>query len=221
MLMLCLTACGRSDRRVASDSVAGAHAQPSRGPARRFPGALTKPIDAYSGDELYELTRQLKFAGSHERARRCKGTDCGTGATTVVQVSAVASQDSLAPGNVPEHGVLYVRAINRGAEEEAAYGLRAGKSLRYYMIVQRDGSGALQWRLEELETASPRRHSRVASGPFLGCGHPWKPGARADFRTCDMPERGDTVVTMSLALQTEQAPLWSACSSGCCWFSLH
>jgi hypothetical protein len=229
MLSLCLAACARSDRRTASDSAASAEARPPRGPvsangpavaAPAMPGALAKPIDAYSGDELYELTRTLTFAGSHERARHCKGSAaCDAGATTLVQVSAVASQDSLAPGNVPEHGVLYVRAINKGGEEEAAYSLRAGNSLRYYMIVQRDPSGALRWRLEELETASPRRHTRIASGRFLGCGHPWTPGARADFRTCEMAERGDTVVTMGLALQVDDPPLWTSCSAGCCWFS--
>ena len=53
----------------------------------------------------------------------------------------------------------YVRAINRGDTEEARYGLRPSKTLRYYAIVSRDSAGALAWRLEELETAAPRRHS--------------------------------------------------------------
>jgi hypothetical protein len=189
--------------------------------ARTYPGALAKPIDAYSGDELFELTRSLRYAGSHERQRACRGAAGCEGAAptqrTLVQVSAVATQDSLNAGDLPEHGVVYVRAINRGSAEEARYGMRPGSSLRYYLIVQRDTANVLRWRLEELETTPPRRHASVASGRIEGCGHRWTSGARADFKSCADAERGDTVMTLPLALRAAaDAPLWMMCEQGCC-----
>lgn len=226
-----LVACGRSDKaRVSDSSVAPGAARRAlaspgvRRPPRAYPGALTKPIDDYSGDELFELTRGLRFAGSHDRERACKGAPGCEGSAprhrTLVHVSAVATQDSLSAADIPAFGVIYVRAINRGDATEARYGIRAGNALRYYMIVHRDSSGAMRWRLEELVTTPPRRHARVASGAFTGCGHEqqWTPGARADFKTCEAAERGDTVVTLGLAAQLDDAPLWSSCGSGCCVF---
>jgi len=226
-LALTLVACGKAEKAPASDSAttnASSAARPLAGgprSARTYPGALTKPIDTYSGDELYELTRGLRYVGSHERQRKCKnaaGCDGPNGAKrTRVQVSAVATQDSVGAGDVPEFGVVYVRAINRGDAEEARYGMRPGSSLRYYAIVQRDSSGGLGWRLEELETSVPRRHSRIASGRINSCGHPWIAGARADFRSCTTPERQDTVVTLPLVLQSAiDDPLWMMCDEGCC-----
>jgi hypothetical protein len=218
-MMLWLVACGRSSDAPAPDS-ARAVSGAARG-GRTYPGALTKPIDAYSGDELYELTRGLRYAGSHERARRCRrSAECDQAASakrTLVQVSAVATQDSLNAGDLPGFGVVHVRAINRGDAEEARYGMRPGGTLRYYLIVQRDTAGALRWRLEELETATPRRHVQVAAGSVRECGHPWNAGARADFKSCEQAERADTVMTLPLVLQSQvEAPMWFACDMGCC-----
>ena len=181
-LSLFLAACGRTDKAPAADSAKATGAARAANTlvgaarsARTYPGALTKPIDAYSGDEFYALTHGLKYAGSHERERKCKDSpDCDGSAPkrkTLVQVSAVATQDSLSAADVPSFGVVYARAINKGDAEEARYGLRAGRSLRYYMIVHRDSTGALRWRLEELETAQPRRHAPIGAGSFQGCGH--------------------------------------------------
>jgi hypothetical protein len=83
------------------------------------------------------------------------------------------------------------------------------------MIVQRDSARGLRWRLEELQTTSPRRHIQIATGRVSGCGHPWTPGARADFRTCD--QSVDSVQTRSTALATQlDAPMWIECDAGCC-----
>jgi hypothetical protein len=194
------------------------------GAAPVMPGALTKPIDSFTGDEFFDFTKQLTYAGSHERERDCKNSSgCGgskPAKKTKVQVSAVATQDSLVESNVPPFGVVYARAINKGAEEEARYGLRPGATFRYYMIVQRDSAGGMRWRLEELETKKPRRHTQIGSGTFHPCGHAWTPGARADFKTCEAPERSDTVVTMGLLLQGgDRDPIWVGCGSGCCIYS--
>jgi hypothetical protein len=223
---LLLAACGRGDKAPAPDSTAAvpplAGVPSGARSARVYPGALTKPIDAYTGDEFFDLTSKLQYAGSHERERTCKGSpDCeGTAPKkkTLVQVSAVATQDSLGAADVPEFGVVYVRAVNRGDAEEARYGMKPGNSLRYYMVVQRDSAGAMRWRLEELETKQPRRHTQIGTGAFQGCNHSWTAGARADFKTCQAPERGDTVVTLGLALQFGNDPIWSACAQGCCIF---
>jgi hypothetical protein len=223
-------ACGRADKRPAAESAASpasARALVSaRGvkSARSYPGALTKPIDQYTGDELFALTQGLKYAGSHERERKCKDSPGCDGSAptkkTLVQVSAIATQDSLSAGDAPEFGVVYLRAINRGDATEARYGMRRGNSLRYYMIVQRDSAGGLTWRLEELDTTPPRKHTSVGTGVFQGCtGHEqhWTPGASADFKTCEQAERSDTVVTLGLALQEVQGdPMWVRCSTGCC-----
>jgi hypothetical protein len=232
-LIILVVACARKDSALPADSgtaaaapralTASRSAKSSHG-GRVFPGALAKPIDSYTGDEFYALTTQLTYAGSHERDRDCKNSSgCGgskPSKKTKVQVSAVATQDSLAESNVPEFGVVYARAINKGAEEEARYGFRADKNVRYYMIVERDSAGGMRWRLEELDTKAPRRHTQVASGKFQGCGHAWTPGARADFKTCEAPERGDTVVTMGLRLQgSDGDPVWITCASGCCLFA--
>ncbi len=226
ILLTLAAACTKKDSRLAVDSAkapaqptAGAPARPRGGPV--FPGTLSKAIDSYTGDELYDFTKQLTYAGSHERNRECKNSS-GCGGlkplkTTLVQVSAVATQDSLVESNVPEFGVVYTRAVNKGKEEEARYGMRPGTQFRYYMIVLRDTAGGMRWRLEELDTNVPRRHTQIATGEFIPCGHPWKPGARADFKTCQAAERQDTVVTMGLALQgIASDPMWVGCGSGCC-----
>ena len=230
VVLTLLAACGRSDKAPAGESASapgasrrGLAAPTAGGAHRSYPGALTKPIDAYSGDELYELTRSLHFAGSHERQRKCRNAAGCEGATparhTLVQVSAVATQDSVSAATVPQFGVVYVRAINRGDTEEARYGLRPSTTLRYYAIVSRDSAGALAWRLEELETAAPRRHRQIASGTIHSCGHGWRPGARADFRSCAQGDLTDTVVTLPFTLrQTLDDPLWTMCDQGCCEF---
>lgn len=227
VLVPMLAACSKTDKAPVADSAVARTSSATRalagGPraARNYPGALTKPIDAYSGDEFYELTRGLRYVGSHERQRKCRnaaGCDASAGAkTTRVQLSAVATQDSVGVRDVPPFGVVYVRAINRGDAEEARYGLRPGATLRYYAIMQRDSTGGLGWRLEELETAVPRRHSQVASGHVRSCGHPWTPGARADFRACDAPEQQDSVVTLPLVMKVAtDDPIWTICDESCC-----
>ena len=71
----------------------------------------------------------------------------------------------------------------------------------------------------DCETTPPRRHTQVGVGRINGCGHPWTPGARADFKTCADAERSDTVVTLPLTLRAAvDAPMWIACDMGCCEF---
>ena len=188
---------------------------------RVMPGALTKPIDAYTGDEFRDFVTKLQFTGGVERERKCKN-DPACEATkdpkrTKVFVDAVATQDSIAPATVPEFGVVYVRAVNKGNAEEALYGLKPGPNLEYYTIILRDSAGGMKWRLEMLDNKA-RQHSSTGSGQFQPCNHAWVAGAKADFKTCAAASAGhDSVRTLGLALQgATSAPMWAACAWGCC-----
>ena len=218
-----LAACGKGETPKADSTaatprtlVAGASAR-----AAAMPGALTKPIDQYTADEFDAFVKTLSYVGGHERDRKCKDDPAcdGTKPTkkTKVLVDAVASQDSLAGSNAPQFGVVYIRALNKGALPEARYGFLPGTHNEYYVIVASDGSGGLAWTLEQLDTKA-RRISAVGSGKFNGCNHAWVAGPRADFKTCaNAAAARDSVVRLGLALQiTDDDPMWAACSQGCC-----
>ena len=190
---------------------------------RVMPGALTKPIASYTGDEFYDFVRTLQFSGGAERERKCKNDPaCGNTKApkrTKVQVDAVATQDSISPATTPAFGVVYIRAINKGDAEEARYSLKPGPSLEYYMIVLPDAAGGMKWQLEQLDTSpQSRRHASIGSGSFQGCNHAWVAGAKADFKTCaNAAARGDSVVKLDLMLQGGgDDPMWASCSAGCC-----
>ena len=188
---------------------------------RVMPGALTKPIEAYTGDEFHDFVTKLQFTGGVERERKCKNDPACEAAKnpkrTKVFVDAVVTQDSIAPATVPEFGVVYVRAVNKGDAEEARYGLKPGPSLEYYSIIMRDSAGGMKWRLEMFDTKA-RQHAAAGTGPFRSCNHAWVAGAKADFKTCANASVGhDSVKTLGLALQSaDNDPLWAACASGCC-----
>ena len=192
--------------------------------AKAMPGALTKPIDAYSGDEFYAFVQKLDFSGGQTRERNCKNNPACDGPTpskhTTVQVDAVTTQDSIAPSTVPQNGVVYVRALNKGDAEEARYGMLPGSNIAYYLIVTADAAKkAMQWRLEMLDnTPNARRHASVGSGQFVGCAHKWTAGAKADFKTCANAASGrDSVLHLGLTLQgVTGVPIWAACADGCC-----
>ena len=194
-------------------------------PASAMAGALTKPIDSYSGDELYEFVRKLQFTGGQERERKCKNDPaCGNGKgpkRTRVAVDAVALQDSIAAGNTPQFGVVYIRAINKGDAEEARYKLKPGPQVENYVIVMPDTGATLKWRLEQLDTTpNTRTHASIGTGPFKSCDHnTWAKGAKADFKTCATAAAGhDSVLKLGLALQDPiDSPMWSACANGCCY----
>ncbi|CAN5913335.1 hypothetical protein BH11GEM1_BH11GEM1_03830 [soil metagenome] len=195
-------------------------------PISAMAGALTKPIDSYSGDELYEFVRKLQFTGGQERERKCKNDPGCSNAKapkhTRVAVDAIALQDSIAAGNTPRFGVVYIRAINKGDAEEARYGLKPGPQVENYVIVLPDTGASLKWRLEQLDTTpNARTHASIGTGPFKSCDHQWVKGAKADFKTCAIAAAGhDSVVKLGLALQdASDNPMWSACAGGCCYLA--
>ena len=131
-----------------------------------MPGALTKRITSYSGDEFYAFVQKLAFNGGQDRARDCRNNPT---CTTTVRVDDVTTQDSIGRATAPQYGTVYVRANNE-----------------YYMIISADSAKGLQWRLERLDTTpNARRHVSVGTGPFVGCKHKWLKGARADFKSCE------------------------------------
>lgn len=190
-------------------------------PTAPQPGALAKGLETYSGDELFDLTRRLAFVGGTERQRRCRGhADCGARASTRftrVRVDAVDQQDSLSATTLSPNGVIAVRASNRGTDVDSMYNMRPGANFEYFLVVLPAASGAkARWRLEELDlTEGKRTHRTVSTGTVTECNHPYRRGARADFKTCAtaavvkpasfVPVQGDL-----------EEPIWFDCALGCC-----
>lgn len=224
LLVSAVCACGKSDRgdKHATQGTASVVATPSRATAA-LPGALPKPIEAMTGDELFSFVHGLGFAGGNERQRRCRGRpECrGRGATqsTSIRVDAVDTQDSISAAGTPPNGVVAVRAINRGQVADTMYGTRPG-AYEYYLIVQPQTGGTMSWRLEELTTTGgARSHRSIATGSVRECGHPFVRGARADFKTCSeaAAQIRPAAFTITPMLQTgDEPPIWFACSQGCC-----
>ncbi|MEO6525421.1 MAG: hypothetical protein ABIP93_02220 [Gemmatimonadaceae bacterium] len=194
------------------------------GASAALPGALTKPIDQYSGDELYDLVKRLKWGGGADRDRKCKGDPACNGAVpkrTLVRVDAVDGQDSISAVSLPANGVVTVRAINKGTATEDRYGFKAEKKLEYYLIVLPGNATRGAWQLEELDTTpGARRHTRVGSGTFTPCNHPFQPGRvnRANFYTCADSHMSDSVQRSGLVLRAPPPidPMWVECAQGCC-----
>jgi hypothetical protein len=209
----------RSDTAAAQPPAANSLATPAGAPQ---PGALPKPIDQMSGDELYTFTHGLTFAGGQERQRRCRGDAACRGPqparSTRIRVDAVSGEDSLSTGaGLPANGAIAVRGLNRGQVADSMYGMRPGSNYEYYLIVlaAAQGGGAT-WRLEELTTtAGSRSHRSAMTGVFKGCNHPYVRGARADFKTCAeaAPVRQ---VSFSAMQGRDESPIWVGCEVGCC-----
>lgn len=190
-----------------------------------LPGALTKPIDQYTGDEFYEFVQRLQWGGGVEKDRKCRGNaGCdGTNPSrrTLVRVDAVNGQDSISATTVPANGVVAVRAINRGTLTEDRYGFKPERRLEYYMIVLPGTGGNGTWRFEELDTTpGARRHTSVGTGTFRPCNHPYRPGRvnRANFYTCEnSPIASDSVQRSNLMMFSPFTdPIWIDCAAGCC-----
>jgi hypothetical protein len=186
------------------------------------PGALPKPVDQLTGDELYAFTHGLTFTGGQERQRRCRGQAACRGPnpsrSTRLRIDAVRDEDSLTTGvGLPANGAVAARGLNRGQAADSMYGMRPGSAYEYYLIVLPSvQGGSATWRLEELTTtAGSRSHRSVMTGAFKGCNHPFVRGARADFKTC---AQAAPVRQASFGvLQGEiESPIWIACAVGCC-----
>jgi hypothetical protein len=189
-----------------------------------LPGALTKPIEQYTGDEFYAFVQALKWGGGVEKDRKCKGDPSCDGTKpskqTKVRVDAVDGQDSISATTVPANGVVSVRAINRGALTEDRYGFKAEKKLEYYMIVLPGTGGSGRWQFEEVDTTpGARSHISVGTGTFTPCNHPYKAGRvnRANFYTCADSPSGDSVQRSNLMMFSKPTdPIWIGCAAGCC-----
>lgn len=188
---------------------------------RALPGLLAKPIDQYSGEEFYAMTRRLRFTGGNERERLCRGRAECRGAnhtrTTRIRVDAVDTQDSLSGKSIPANGVIAVRALNRGLVADTMYNMRPTARFEYYLIVLPGVNGTdATWRLEELDVAQGiRAHRSVATGVFRGCNHAFVPGARADFKSCTTAAQTRPVSTAAFQSGIED-PIWVGCAEGCC-----
>lgn len=191
-----------------------------------LPGALPKPLDSLSGDELYAFTSKLTFGGGADRERNCKdspdciGTTAVAAAKTKVRVDAVDGQDSVSVNGVPDNGVVAIRATNKGPFIDQMYGMKPDKKLEYFLVLLPATDSLGRWRLVELDTtAGSRRHTEVASGTFRPCWHKFIKGRveRANFYTCAESLKADSTMKLGLALQVAiDSPLWFDCAQGCC-----
>ena len=188
------------------------------------PGALPKPLDSLSGEELYTFTHQLKFGGGVEKERKCKGApECSAvkPMKTKIRVDAVDGQDSLSVTALPANGVVAVQARNNGAFVDAYYSMKPEKNMEYYLVVLPGTDQGGRWRLEQLDTTPNKRaHTQVASGTFKPCMHTFVPHKvnRANFYTCADAHmmQSDSVSKSGLALQGDDPPIWLDCAQGCC-----
>jgi hypothetical protein len=228
---LVVVGCGKTERHqpdsatVASRQVApsGATQAKSALPTAPQPGALAKAIEGYSGDELFDLTRRISFVGGTEGQRRCRGNaDCrgrGPKRSTRVRVDAVDQQDSLSATTLSPNGVIAVRASNRGAEADSMYNMRPGANFEYFLVVlppTQSGAKA-RWRLEELDlTQGKRSHHTVSQGTVTECNHPFRRGARADFKTCATAATIRPASYRPLQGDGFEEPIWFDCALGCC-----
>jgi hypothetical protein len=190
---------------------------------QNLPGALPKPIDSLSGDELYALTRKLSYGGGVEKDRRCKHhPDCESSKPmmTKLRVDAVDNQDSVSVYGLPDNGVIAVKALNKGPYVDEMYGMKPGSNLEYFLVMLPGTSLVGRWRLEELDTTpGKRQHSQVSAGSLQPCMHAYvkKRVNRANFLTCaDAHPMTDSVSTSGLALQGINPPIWVDCAQGCC-----
>ena len=188
------------------------------------PGALTKPIDQYTGDEFYQFVQALRWGGGVEKERACKGSPGCAGENparlTRVRVDAVDGQDSISAATVPANGVVAVRASNRGDQVEERYGFKPERNLEYYLVVLPGAGPNGTWRMEELDTTpGARRHTSFGSGTFRACNHPYRPGRvnRANFFTCANSPAADSVQRSNLLMFSRpKDPVWIDCAAGCC-----
>lgn len=235
IVVLALVACSKSDRRAAADKTSpNAAAAPAAAPAvaavsaaplgpGSAPGALSKPVDQMTGDELYTLAHQLRFTGGVERQRRCRGhVDCRgarPGRSTRLRVDAVDQEDSLSVGGLTANGIIAAKVINHGDMADTMYATRPGAQYENYLIVYKGaGENTGHWKLEELTTtAGSRSHRTLSSGTFRECGHPFVRGARADFKTCEQAAAPIRPASFGAAFQgDDESPIWIGCAFGCC-----
>lgn len=206
-----LTACGKSEG-------ARGGGPPGGGSS---PGALAKPIDQYTGDELYALTRQLSFGGGTTHGRHCRGRATCAGNqpsdSTVLRVDGVAGEDSLSAASLPANGVIAVRVVNRGTLSDSLYQTTPGTTYESYLIVTPRPGGA-SWRLEELATgAGSRSHRMIASGTLRECPrHAFQRGPKADFKTCELADQVRPASFGALMQGSIDPPIWFGCAVGCC-----
>src|SRR5689334_14557501 len=96
-----------------------AQSAPAGGAQAAIPGALPKPLEQMSGEELYTFTQSLTFGGGEQRERRCRGRAGCRGNrpsdSTMMRVDAVEREDSLSVNSLPVNGAIGARALNLGA----------------------------------------------------------------------------------------------------------
>lgn len=219
LAVLVASGCGKGDQGKARASAA---ANPAAGAARAsMPGALSKALEQYTGDELFALTRRVQFGGGVDVGRRCRGQAACRGArptaTTQIRLDAVVGEDSLSAATLPANGAIAARAINHGQFADTMYNMRPGPYENYLIVLPVAGGATARWRLEELSiTAGARVHRTIATGIFRECGHQFLAGPRADFKTCAQAATTRQASLGTMLQDGIEPPIWIGCLAGCC-----
>lgn len=223
-VVMVAVACAKGAEKAKGESTAAAAPPAAAAPAPP-PGALTKPIDQYSGDELYALTRQLQYGGGGQHGRRCRGRPGCRGPnardSTLIQIDGIVGDDSLSAAGLPANGAIAVRALNQGPFADSAYNMRPGTQYENYLIVLPiPNSATASWRLEELTTtAGSRSHRPLATGNLRQCtgpGHVFQRGPHADFKTCEQAATVRPAAFRAILQGDGGPPIWFGCAFGCC-----
>jgi len=222
-------ACGKGSEKAKGESTAAAPPGATAAAAAPAPppGTLTKPIDQYTGDEFYALTRQLQYGGGGTHGRRCRGRAGCRGPnprdSTRIQVDGIVGDDSLSAATLPPNGVLAMRAINVGQFADSMYNTRPGTQYESYLIILPvPNSASATWRFEELTTtAGSRSHHMISSGTLRECPkHAFQRGPHADFKTCEQADNLRPASFSRRAAAMMQGdlgpPAWFGCAFGCC-----
>jgi len=229
LLLGLLGACTGEKKAAATDTSANATANASAASAAKIsiapppgePGALSKPLAQYSGDQLYALAHGLNFTGGVSAKRKCRGNPACNGSaptmSTSLRVDAVSGEDSLSTA-LPGNGVIAARVLNRGQAADSMYSTQPGAQYEYYLIVYPTAANTATWSLEELASAAGQHsHHTVSTGVFKGCNHPFVHGARANFKTCaQAAAMHQTAFSAMVQNDISDPPIWVACAYGCC-----
>jgi hypothetical protein len=224
-VILAAAACAKTDSAKKDSTAAATDATQQRALVAQAgaPGALPKPLDQMTGDELYTFTQSLTFGGGEQRERRCRGRAGCRGNrpadSTMMRVDAVEREDSLSVNSLPANGAIGARALNLGAYADSMYSTRPGKQYQYFLLVLPQSAGLATWKLVELDTTQgARAHRTVSSGRFTGCGHAFRKGARAAFKTCNQAaaEMRNASFRGFMQAGDGESPIWIGCSVGCC-----
>lgn len=199
-----------------------------------FMGALTKPIEKYTGPELMSQLSKATWFG-WERNRRCHSTlNCGSVHRGRMYAQAIGDANVFPVNGTPaagEFGVVIGRISNIGSHTDATTGLPGNQKNPdvYYYIVERSDQTAPTIKLARITyekdptVADAEIELDTALAGIIPCKdtnvHVPRPRPLGDFSTCAMGSPPETVresAKVSRLMDAADATPWFSCAEGCC-----